>query len=391
MDNKENLQDDFNFDVSSDIFSGKRAENDEDIVKTIKRSEKNSHSRKKNKKTVKNIIWILVIVIFSIGIAYGLIAATSEYLGIGSDRGRDIVVQIDEGMPTAQIAERLHDAGALNYPIAFRLYSKIKGYDGKFSYGVYNFNNEKGYEDLAEMLMTQGAKAQSVTVTIKEMSSIDDMAKILEESGVCTAADFKYEVNYGEFKNKFIEKLPTEKVHYRFEGYLFPDTYEFFSFESKECAHIAIQKMLDRMEEEFGEANIQKAADMGYDVHQILTMASLVELEAGGSPDEMANVAQVFYNRLASPDFKTLGSSPTRKYPYGSGRYNTYECEGLPVGPLCAPSHSAVDAALNPNTENDATFFVTDKSMNFYYTKTLSAHNNIIAKLQRENNWVYED
>ncbi|MBQ0083791.1 MAG: endolytic transglycosylase MltG [Clostridiales bacterium] len=406
MDNNQNFDNDFEFDSSLDIFSGKEKsdlkeddlffapleDRDDDIVKAIKHEEKHSHRRKKKKKNlIRNIIWIVAIVVLSVGLAYGLIEATGEFLGIGGDRGRDIVVEIDKGMSTKAIAERLEDAGALNYPFAFRIYSKIKGYDGKFAYGVYSFNNEKGYEDLADMLMTEGAKAESVKVTIKEMSTVDEMAKVLEESGVCTAEEFKWEVNYGEFKNPFIESLPAEKVHYRFEGYLFPDTYDFYCYDSKACAHLAVQKMLDKMEQEFTEEALQKAEDMGYNIHQMLTMASLVELEAGGQPAEMSNVAQVFYNRLASSEFKTLGSSPTRKYPYGNGRYDTYQCEGLPVGPLCAPSHNAINAALNPNTAQKATFFVTDKSMNFYYTNTLAEHNAIISKLQREKNWVYED
>ncbi len=393
--NKQDNFDDMFFGVEDAPQQSDAAPDDDDIVKEIKR-DKHTHSktksaRKKKKGLIKNIVWILVIVCVSVGIAAAVLVGTGEYLGIGRGRGREVVVEIDSGMSTRAIAKRLKESGAINNALTFRLYSKVKGLDSKFSYGVYTFNNEIGYEDLARMLMTQGAKADSVTVTIPEMASIDDMAKILEEKGVCTADDFKNEVNYGEYTNAFLEGLPADKVYYRFEGYLFPDTYDFYCYESKPCAKLAVQKMLDRMEEEWTDKNIQKAKDMGYSVHQILTMASIVELEAGGTPNEMANVAQVFYNRLASPDFKTLGSSPTRKYPYGGDRYNTYKCEGLPVGPLCAPSHNAIEAALNPNTQQKATYFVTDKSMNFYYNTTLAAHNATISKLQRENNWIYED
>lgn len=384
------------FDNSDSFFiSGSPKENgietEEDIIKAIKKEKHAKKRSKSRKKLIKTLVWILVIVFLSVGIASAVIIGTGEYLGIGPGRGKDVVVEIEKGMSTKQIAAQLKKSGAINSEIAFRLYSKVKGLDSKFSYGVYTFNNEKGYEDLAEMLMKEGAKADSVSVMIPEMSTIDDMAKILEEKGVCTAEDFKNEVNYGEFNNSFIEDLPTEKVYYRFEGYLFPDTYDFYCYDSKACAHLAVQKMLDKMEEEFDSKNIEKAKSMGYSIHEILTMASIVELEAGSSPNEMANVAQVFYNRLASSDFSTLGSSPTRKYPYGNGRYNTYECVGLPVGPLCAPSHKSIEAALNPNTEQKATYFVTDKNMNFYYNTSLSAHNATIAKLQRENNWIYED
>ncbi len=378
-------------------------ESDTDIVKIIKKEKhaKKKADRKKRKGFIKSILWVICIFAISITLATVVIVGTGEFLGIGPGRGKDIVVEIEQGMSTRKIAERLKEAGAINSKIAFRVYSKLMGLDSKYLYGVYSFNNEVGYEELTEILTTMGTKASSVTVTIPEMSSIDDMAKILEEKNVCTAKDFLYAVNYCEINNKIIESIPTEKVHYRLEGFLFPDTYDFYcygdvenaenKFTSVECAEMAVKKMLNKMESVFTDEYLKKAQSMGYSVHEILTMASIVELEAGGSPNEMASVAQVFYNRLSSPDFQTLGSSPTRKYPYGNDRYNTYVCKGLPVGPLCAPSLKSIEASLYPNTENKATYFVTDKSMNFYYNNSLSAHNNTIATLQRENNWIYED
>ncbi len=366
-------------------------EEPEDIVKTIKRDRLKRKNRKKKKMILKSVIWVTLIVILSVALSAAIIVFTGEYFGIGASRGREVVVEIERGMSTRQIATELKEAGAINSEIAFRVFSKVKGYDGKYSFGVYTFNNEIGYEGLAEMLMDTGASGVSKLVTIPEMASVDQIAELLEEAGVCTASDFKYEINFGEFDNSFIKDIPAKMVHYRFEGYLFPDTYYFYSYDSKECAHLAVKRMLDRTEEVLGEEKLNAIKQSGYTLHEILTMASIVELEASGAPNEMSNVAQVFYNRLDSKEFATLGSSPTRKYPYGNGSYNTYVCKGLPVGPLCSPSLKAIEAAIYPNKNQNATYFVTDKSMNFYYNTSLSAHNSTIAKLQRENNWIYED
>jgi len=366
-------------------------EEPEDIVKTIKRDRLKRKNRKKKKMIVKSVIWVTLIVILSVALSAAIIVFTGEYFGIGASRGREVVVEIERGMSTRQIATELKEAGAINSEIAFRVFSKVKGYDGKYSFGVYTFNNEIGYEGLAEMLMDTGASGVSKLVTIPEMASVDQIAELLEEAGVCTASDFKYEINFGEFDNYFIKDIPAKMLHYRFEGYLFPDTYYFYSYDSKECAHLAVKRMLDRTEEVLGEEKLNAIKQSGYTLHEILTMASIVELEASGAPNEMSNVAQVFYNRLDSNEFATLGSSPTRKYPYGNGSYNTYVCKGLPVGPLCSPSLKAIEAAIYPNKNQNATYFVTDKSMNFYYNTSLSAHNSTIAKLQRENNWIYED
>ncbi len=376
--------------IPAEEFSAFSAEKgEEDIVKVIKR-DKSRHSKKKKKqrkKVIKSVIWIIVIVVLSVLIAGAVIIGTGEYLGIGPGRGKEVVVEIDKGMSTKQIAERLKDADAINSAFAFRVYSKLAGMDSKYSYGVYIFNNEIGYPDLTKLLSEQGKKAESVTVRIPEMATIDEMAAILEEKGVCTKDDFINEVNYGEFDNEIVKGIPAEKLYYRFEGYLFPDTYDFYSYESKECAHLAVQKMLNKMEEVFGEENIKKANSLGYSVHEVITMASIVESESSSSPSEMGNVAAVFYNRLASPDFSRLESSPSSKYPYGNGKYDTYVCFGLPPGPICAPSLNAINGALNPTQNFDYYYFVSDAKMEFHFNKTYSAHLDTIARLKKENNW----
>ena len=185
----------------------------------------------------------------AIGIALGVIFSVADYLGIGFGRGGDCIVEIEKGSSVANIAEELNDCGAVKIPILFRLYSKIKGYENNYKYGVYEFNTELGYSGLAEMLMKDGAKADSVKVTIPEGSRVDDIAESLSKAGVCEKSDFLYEVNNGEFDFDFIKEIPAEQVHYRFEGYLFPETYDFYSYDSKECAHLAVFKMLQTFSE----------------------------------------------------------------------------------------------------------------------------------------------
>ena len=351
-------------------------------------------NRKKKKSGIpaglKTVIWVLSIILVSVGLAFGIIFATADYLGIGFGRGQDTVIELEKGTPTVRIAEKLKESGAVKIPILFRLYSKLKGYESSYKYGVYEFNNELGYSGIAQMLMHDGAKADTVRVTIPEMASVDDIAKILSEAGVCTKSDFLSEVRHGEFNFDFVKGIPADSVYYRLEGYLFPETYDFYCYNSKECAHLAVQKMLETLKSRI-EPLKDSISKSGYSFHEIMTMASIVELEAGGSPSEMSNVAAVFFNRLKSKDFATLGSSPTRKYPYGGDRYNTYVCNGLPVGPLCSPSFNSIKATLNPSKDFDYYYFVTDASMNFYYRKTLAEHNAIIAKLKAEKNWIYED
>ena len=378
----DNSSDDFVIGKGFEIDGGENEDNQG-------KKKKGRHSA--GKSIIKTIIWILCIIIVSVGLAFGVIYAGADYMGIGFGRGSDVTIEIEQGMSTEQIAEELKEAGAVKIPLLFRVYAKFKHYDSQFKYGVYSFNTEAGYEAISQMLIEEGALAQSVKVTIPEMSSIDDIAEILEENGVCTKSDFINEVQNGEFGYDFIDDIPVDNVYYRLEGYLFPETYDFYNFDSEECAHLAVEKMLKTLDDKLTDGMMQKISESGYTLHEIMTMASIVELEAGGSPDEMANVAAVFYNRLESNDFTTLGSSPTRKYPYGGGKYNTYESPGLPPGPLCSPSLKSIEASIEPTEDFDYYYFVTDASMKFYYNKTLAEHNSTIARLQAANNWIYEE
>ena len=114
----------------------------------------------------------------------------------------------------------------------------------------------------------------------------------------------------------------------------------------------------------------------------------------GQNGNEMANVAAVFYNRLDSNAFSTLGSSPTCYYgdsfAEDDGRYNTYTIPGLPPGPLCSPGMAAIEAALYPTENSPYFYFVTDSQGKFYFHKTSAEQQNTIAALQRDGNWIYE-
>ena len=365
-------------------------DNSEFSFETEKSVKKVKEPKKKQKKKGCSIwVWLLAIVGISIAIAIGVIVVSFDYLGLRPNASGEIVVNISQGMSGKQIASELKKEGAINNDFVFRIYSKLKNYESNYKYGVYTFGSNDSYDEIADKLQNDGAKAESITVTIPEQSSIDDMAEILERNGVCTASDFKSVIQKGNFDYDFIKDIPSQSVYYRFEGYLFPDTYDFYCYDSEECARLAVDKMLSATNKKFFTVeNIDAAKKLGYSMHEVLTMASIVELEASGSPSEMANVAAVFYNRLVWNDAKLLGSSPTMEYPYGNGRYDTNKTEGLPPGPLCAPSLNALNASLNPTKDFGYTYFVTDKNMKFYYRSSLNEHYAIIRELKNKGLWA---
>lgn len=394
---------DNNFNINDDDFIIGKGFN----LEEPQQSKKKKHS-KSTGSIIKNVVWIVSIVLVSVTLAVVAIVGLSDYVGIGFGRGESCQMEIAYGSSTAAIAQKLEDTGAVKMPILFRIYSKLKGYETQYKYGLYTFNNDIGYEKIANMLMTDGAKADSVTVTVPEGTGINDYTKnvngknetikgiatLLEEAGVCKKSDFIYALNEVTLNTELLKNCNEGKTYYSLEGYLFPDTYDFYSYDSKECAQLVVEKMIKNTENKITDKMYDRAKEMGYSMNEILTMASIIQMESGQSVDAMPDVAAVFYNRLDSNDFATLGSSPTcyygNSFKHDDGRYNTYESAGLPPGPLCSPGIDAINAALYPTENSEYYYFVTDSDGKFYFHKTLSEQQTTITKLQKDGKWIYE-
>ena len=351
---------------------------------------KGAKKQRKKHKGLGALVWVLCIIAVSVALSSVALMAFTDIAGISFSEPQTYEISIPEGASTEQIANILKDAGAIKHPFIFRIYSKLKNEDGKYQYGYYTFKSGEGYSGIISTLQTIGAVAEEKTVTIPEGSSIEDICDIFVDSGLCDKTEFVNAVEHHKYSYSFLSDIPTESVYYQLEGYLYPDTYRFayVEDEGESNAVRAIDRMLTTMRERvFTDENIAKAKDLGYSMHEVLTMASIVQLEAGAYPKQMPKVAQVFYNRLESPSFtpKMLQSDPTEKYP--DSRYHTYSIEGLPPGPLNSPSLYAVNAALSPDKSITAFYFVTDKNGEFYYSATLSEHKSVIASLQSKGLW----
>ena len=370
---------------------------------------KAKHKKNSALRALKGIIWVLAIIVVSVGLAVGVIYAGADYLGLGFGRGDNTEMDIPMGSSTAVIADKLEQSGAVKLPIFFRIYSRLKGYDSSYKYGYYKFNTEIGYGEIADMLMSEGAKAENVTVTIPEGTGINDYTKnvngedvvvkgiatILEEAGVCTKSDFIYALNEVKFDDsKLLGNCNVGKTYYSLEGYLFPETYNFYSYDSAECAAMVVERMIAQTEKRITDEMYARAEEMGYTMNEILTMASIIQMESGQNFKEMKNVAAVFYNRLDSASEGTLGSSPTcyygESFKNDDGRYNTYKVKGLPPGPLCSPGIDAIKAALYPTENSPYYYFVTDSDGKFYYHETLAEQEKTIKSLKQGNKWIYE-
>ena len=349
-----------------------------------------------------------------------LLLGANDLLGLIGDKEAD--VQIQKGMSTKQIATVLKDEGVIDYPLLFRLYVKFKGQDSSLKYGGYSLSGSMGYDGIIEQLQKSNER-QTVKVTIPDGATVQGIRQLLEEKNVCTADNFNYVLKHIErydFNYDFVKKIPVDNVCYSFEGYLYPDTYEFFTMVKNEDGSIsygesnavhAINRMLGNLDAKIKENcpdykdKIISLKRYGIeDLHDVLSMASIVQMECSGFDSEMPKVASVFLNRLVwenQPHY--LGSTPTFYYPdnrYNTNNYALYDendaliseagYEGLPPGPQCSMTISAILSVLEPDkdTLGESYYFVTDKNHKFYYNRTLSQHESTIARLRKQGLWA---
>ncbi len=339
-----------------------------------------------------------------LGVA-GIILVAIVALGVsvwqdwnGHPTGQQVTVTVEQGEGTSTIANRLKEEGVIRYPQLFRLYLRQTGQAASLQYGTFELEKGQGYAQIVSQL-SQFAKRETVQITFPEGITAQRFAQLMEENGLCTAEEFLQVANEGDFSQYTFWNaiVPDENRFMKCEGYLFPDTYEFFVDDE-------VYNYVDTFYAQF-EANVtpemhQRAAELGMTMEEIVTLASFIQEEAGNAEDE--KVSAVFHNRLAEgspyPRLESNASSYVQNpldnnyvynwiAPYYGGwdnipqnvydAYNTYTLNGLPAGPISNPGMEAIEAALYPDEEyleGGYYFFVTDKNGVYYYARTLEEH-----------------
>lgn len=222
---------------------------------------------------------------------------------------------------------------------------------------------------------------ETVRVTITEGMTLTQIFKKLEANGVCSFDDLmKTAESYDYSYYPLIAARPSNTRAFKLEGYLFPNTYDFYKNEKPQDA---IGRFLRVGEKYITSQDRAKARAMGYSMDQILTVASIIEKE-GANPNEVRKIAAVIYNRLESGKQLQMDSGiyyiERSVKPYISGDvnrynslYNMYKCKGLPAGPICNPGARTINAALDPADVNYL-YFCHDSSAKYYYADTYEEH-----------------
>lgn len=330
---------------------------------------------------------VVLIVVIGIFAGRGFYNAMLEPTGTSTET---MIVEIPDGSTIKDVGEILYDQGLIKNTMIFQSYAgrHSRGTSGMQA-GNYEMNHAMSVPDIVDKMLNGDVYSGAIPVLLSEGKNINEMAQILEKHNICTSAAFISETKkLGEYKALYpiLSSIPDDKNR-TLEGYLFPDTYE---IEPGSTASDVVKKMLDRFTEVYNQNFMQQTTEKGKTVDEIVIMASIVELETK-LPEDKANAASVFYNRIAQN--MPLQSDITVDYALGKKHavlteeqtkidspYNTYQNLGLPVGPICSPGKSSIDAAINP-AQTNYLFFVADMdSGKLYFNETLEGHNADVQK-----------
>ncbi|MDP4094461.1 MAG: endolytic transglycosylase MltG [Bacillota bacterium] len=315
------------------------------------------------------------------------------------DEKNSYQIDIPSGSSTADIAKMLNEQNIIKYPSIFKLISKLDGYDSMYRSGVHYIPKDDGRNNLfkiiskyKEVMIILSSEPKSLTVTFPEGLTVKEVAEKLYQKKVVDIDKFLNTAQTGKFDYKFLKDLPNRED--RLEGYLFPDTYK-FELNQKESDVIKI--MLNNFNEKFQPEFYDQAKKLNMSVDQIIILASIIEKESA-NPDDRRKIAGVFYNRLHSKDvtLRKLQSCATIKYAFFrrdgtlkksisiqdtkiNDPYNTYQIQGLPPGPICAPSLDSIKAALYPDT-TDYMYFLARGDGTTQFSRTYAEHGAAMKK-----------
>ncbi len=358
---------------------------------------------------MKKKILIITICIFSFFLicagVVGIYYKTSLESFSSSEHAKDekVTVIVEKGTTSKAVIDLLYDSNLIKDKYVGYVYLKLNK-NIILQAGVYELNRGMSLPEILEYISGGNVIDDSISVTFIEGKRLTTYAKQISQVFGYSEEEIINKLSDKEYLESLIEKywfltddILNDKLYYALEGYLYPNTYQF-----KKDATIdeIVSKMLDTTgsilsiyKSEIETKNIN--------IHDVLTMASIVELEGANSNDRKG-VAGVFYNRLDSgwslgSDVTTYYASKVEMserdlYQYEIDDVNDYNTRAvamagkLPVGPICSPSKDSIISSLEPE-EHDYYFFVADKNKKTYFTKTNAEHQDIINKLKSEGLW----
>jgi len=321
-------------------------------------------------KTVLYITFVLGVAVFLA--VMGIKIANDVFAFVKDDR--EVQIMIGENATISDVAEILAENEVIDMPDVFKFYVEYK-YRNKnlvIVPGTYTVNSQMNYDEIVYVIKKKAPPRQEVVIMIPEGLTVDETIDLFLENGIGTREGFIDAIQNYDYKYKFMDVLNSlelgEGRKYRLEGYLFPDTYNFYT-DTSEIG--IIDKLLSNFEYYFEVKNYARCEELGMTMDEVITLASMIEKEAK-VPSDYYVISSVFHNRLKSNTLKKLESDATIQYFLPERKeelsqsdlntdnpYNTYLYQGLPPSAIANPGIDSIYAALYPD-ETDYYYFVAD-------------------------------
>lgn len=368
---------------------------DKDTKKDVIRQKMLEHqSEAKIVRKIVMIISILLLLLIVIIGGGGYLYIESALKPVDTNSKVQKKVDIPIGSSVTGIAERLEKNGIIKDAKVFKYYVKFKN-EGGFMAGEYQLSPSMDVAEIVGRLKTGKVLAKaSFKITIPEGKQLREIAAIMAQATKQNEEDVFNKLNDREFIKMLMGKYPdiltdeimNATIKYPLEGYLYPATYPFYK--PNPSVDEMVIAMLDKTRTVLGDYT-EEINEKDFSVHELLTMASLVEEEATKKADRKT-IASVFYNRIEKG--MMLQTDPTVLYAQGKHKervlykdlevdspYNTYKYKGLPPGPIANAGKISIEAALNPE-KTDFYYFLAASDGEVHYSKTLEEHNTKKAK-----------
>lgn len=356
------------------------------------------------------VVWMLLILAIGVTLGRTLWAICSDVMAFGKD-SQQIVITVSEEDDLDAVAKKLADAELIKYPGLFKTFASITGKDENISAGTFTLNAHLDYNAMINAMTFYGPSREEVEIMIPEGYNCKQIFAILEEEGVCTVAELEAYAKDGELSDYWFLEGVTRDNKYCLEGYLFPDTYQFYTNDEprrvlEKFLNAFDYRFTDLMKEDFENMKDRYArmlASHGYGqdyidshtltIRQVVIIASLIEKETSGAK-ESYDIASVIYNRLTNAkEHPFLNIDAALVYALDGKKtltendklldspYNTYKYQGLVPGPISNPGRDSLYAALDPNDTNYHYYALNPATNTHHFTTNYNEHLNFLNSL----------
>lgn len=283
------------------------------------------------------------------------------------------------------VADQLKDNGIIKYKWLFKLFGSVYNADEKIDPGTYELKAIYDYKALVKKMTSGSAAMVTKKITFPEGYTMRQIFKKLNDEGVCDYDELMDAAANSTFNYSFLEGTEKGDAN-RLEGFLFPDTYEFY--EGMPAA-TAINKLLEVFHYKMTAEMLEWQEESGYTMREIVTIASMIEKEAANDTEQYT-IASVIYNRLKKDWPLQIDSTTLYEYPDHEGAptaemlakdspYNTRISKGLPPSPICSPGITSIRAALQPSSTNYMYYALNTATGQHEFFKTADAFNAFVA------------